>query len=126
MASSTPDAYPGMYPSIPPDASDRYRPVAADRLPCFIGRIGEGGAGGGGLRMLFWCRWKESNPRPSHYECAALPTELHRHFLRVGNWRAASLKLYQPRELLRSLASARAVKRGQQRRNAIPCNLHAD
>ena len=26
-----------------------------------------------------WCRWKESNPRPSHYECAALPTELHRH-----------------------------------------------
>ena len=28
---------------------------------------------------IVWCRWKESNPRPSHYECAALPTELHRH-----------------------------------------------
>jgi hypothetical protein len=23
-----------------------------------------------------WCRQEESNPRPSHYECAALPTEL--------------------------------------------------
>ena len=31
------------------------------------------------VQMLLWCRWKESNPRPSHYECAALPTELHRH-----------------------------------------------
>src|SRR6476619_1822418 len=29
----------------------------------------------------YWCRWKESNPRPSHYECAALPTELHRRTL---------------------------------------------
>ena len=29
-------------------------------------------------RLILWCRWKESNPRPSHYECAALPTELHR------------------------------------------------
>ena len=25
-----------------------------------------------------WCRWPESNWRPSHYECAALPTELQR------------------------------------------------
>ncbi len=25
-----------------------------------------------------WCRVKESNPRPSHYKCAALPTELTR------------------------------------------------
>ena len=24
----------------------------------------------------YWCRQEESNPRPSHYECAALPTEL--------------------------------------------------
>ncbi len=23
-----------------------------------------------------WCRIEESNPRPSHYKCAALPTEL--------------------------------------------------
>src|SRR5690625_3999738 len=23
-----------------------------------------------------WCQQEESNPRPSHYECAALPTEL--------------------------------------------------
>ena len=28
--------------------------------------------------FTFWCRWPESNWRPSHYECAALPTELHR------------------------------------------------
>ena len=28
-----------------------------------------------------WCRREESNPRPSHYKCAALPTELHRHVL---------------------------------------------
>jgi hypothetical protein len=26
-----------------------------------------------------WCRRRESNPRPAHYECAALPTELLRH-----------------------------------------------
>src|SRR5580698_7343949 len=26
-----------------------------------------------------WCRKEESNPRPSHYECAALPSELFRH-----------------------------------------------
>jgi hypothetical protein len=25
-----------------------------------------------------WCRREESNPRPSHYECAALPSELRR------------------------------------------------
>ncbi len=30
-------------------------------------------------RLVCWCRWPESNWRPSHYECAALPTELHRH-----------------------------------------------
>lgn len=28
----------------------------------------------------YWCRRRESNPRPSRYECAALPTELHRRF----------------------------------------------
>jgi hypothetical protein len=27
----------------------------------------------------FWCRWTDSNRRPTHYECVALPTELHRH-----------------------------------------------
>ena len=25
---------------------------------------------------IIWCQRKESNPRPAHYECAALPTEL--------------------------------------------------
>ena len=30
-------------------------------------------------RLIYWCRWTESNCRPSHYECAALPTELQRH-----------------------------------------------
>ena len=29
-----------------------------------------------GLFACYWCRREESNPRPSHYECAALPTEL--------------------------------------------------
>src|SRR5512140_1420057 len=28
--------------------------------------------------LYCWCRWPESNWRPSHYECAALPTELQR------------------------------------------------
>src|SRR5690606_30664577 len=32
----------------------------------------------GGPRGLVWCRKRESNPRPAHYECAALPTELFR------------------------------------------------
>src|SRR6188768_3818650 len=27
-----------------------------------------------------WCRKQESNLRPTHYECAALPTELFRHY----------------------------------------------
>ena len=30
------------------------------------------------LQGEFWCRKEESNPRPSHYECAALPSELFR------------------------------------------------
>ena len=30
-------------------------------------------------RKTGWCRIEESNPRPSHYKCAALPTELIRH-----------------------------------------------
>ena len=25
-----------------------------------------------------WCRWGDSNTRPTHYECVALPTELQR------------------------------------------------
>ena len=31
------------------------------------------------LRSIRWCRWTDSNRRPTHYECVALPTELHRH-----------------------------------------------
>ena len=30
------------------------------------------------IEELKWCRWRDSNPRPMHYECIALPTELHR------------------------------------------------
>src|ERR1700722_7978403 len=26
-----------------------------------------------------WCRGRDSNPRPTHYECVALPAELPRH-----------------------------------------------
>lgn len=29
-----------------------------------------------GLGGEGWCRKRDSNPRPTHYECAALPTEL--------------------------------------------------
>lgn len=29
-----------------------------------------------GFREMNWCPREESNPRPSHYKCAALPTEL--------------------------------------------------
>lgn len=28
---------------------------------------------------FFWCRQKESNPRPTDYKSVALPTELYRH-----------------------------------------------
>src|SRR6478735_9652840 len=28
--------------------------------------------------MLKWCRGRDSNPRPPHYECGALPAELPR------------------------------------------------
>ena len=31
-----------------------------------------------GHKYLKWCRLKDLNLRPSHYECAALPTELNR------------------------------------------------
>ena len=34
------------------------------------------------VELWKWCRRRESNPRPSRYECAALPTELHRHGVR--------------------------------------------
>src|SRR3981189_1381401 len=30
-----------------------------------------------------WCRKRDSNPRPPHYECGALPTELLRREIRV-------------------------------------------
>ena len=29
--------------------------------------------------LIVWCRKKESNPRPLHYKCTALPAELLRH-----------------------------------------------
>lgn len=39
----------------------------------------------GALRSMglwsFWCRKEDSNLRPTHYECVALPTELFRHTL---------------------------------------------
>src|SRR3546814_18125993 len=39
---------------------------------------GHGGVGTRGSRKG-WCRLRDSNTRPSHYECDALPTELRRH-----------------------------------------------
>ena len=32
---------------------------------------------------IYWCRKEESNLRPSHYEWAALPTELFRHYFQL-------------------------------------------
>ena len=29
--------------------------------------------------FFYWCRLGDSNARPTHYECVALPTELNRH-----------------------------------------------
>ena len=29
-----------------------------------------------GMEMILWCRRRDSNPRPTHYECVALPPEL--------------------------------------------------
>ena len=59
------------------------RTCARCRCPIAAGRSASSTAGTAAAanraRLLLWCRWKESNPRPSHYECAALPTELHRH-----------------------------------------------
>ena len=50
-----------------------------------------------------WCRQEESNPRPSHYECAALPTELCRLRARIiqqhsgrSNHRSAQSPAPQP------------------------------
>ena len=31
--------------------------------------------------ILWWSRWTDSNPRPADYKSAALPTELHRHWV---------------------------------------------
>ena len=35
-----------------------------------------GGEGGDSNTLKSWCRRRDSNPRPPHYECDALPTEL--------------------------------------------------
>ncbi len=33
-----------------------------------------------GGELFYWCRLGDSNARPTHYECVALPTELNRQF----------------------------------------------
>src|SRR3990167_7991275 len=56
------------------DALGRDKPIKPHNytvLLCFQDWIGQ-------LRKCSWCRRPESNWRPSHYKCAALPTELHR------------------------------------------------
>ena len=32
----------------------------------------------------FWSLWPDSNRRPAHYECAALPTEPHKQLFAAG------------------------------------------
>ena len=36
------------------------------------------------LSIFITCRWGDSNSRPMHYECIALPTEPHRHKIRIS------------------------------------------
>src|SRR5437764_13113471 len=36
-----------------------------------------------GWTICFWCRRRDSNPRPPHYECGALPAELQRRRARL-------------------------------------------
>ena len=33
------------------------------------------------IQFNWWSRWTDSNPRPADYKSAALPTELHRHWV---------------------------------------------
>ena len=42
---------------------------------CYINTIKKPPQG----RFFLWCRLVDSNYRPTHYECVALPTELNRH-----------------------------------------------
>src|SRR5579872_632821 len=64
-------------------------------------------------KLVKWCRQRESNPRPTHYECVALPTELRRHVLIIA---LPSMALHyladQPQPSHRVTASA-AVPRTQ-------------
>ena len=64
---------------------------AADRIPA---TEKERAAPRGCPDFLNWCRREESNPRPSHYECAALPTELHRLRARTITHRDPRFKRY--------------------------------
>ena len=45
-----------------------------------------------------WCRRKESNPRPTDYKSAALPTELHRRnfYGGLGRNRTADTRIFSP------------------------------
>ena len=93
--------------------------------------------------LFFWCRWKESNPRPSHYECAALPTELHRRSRKTAQVPGRFPRNHPGKPLiiadLRSIrqpaphsggldesAENRRGYRRQQRGRAVPEDLHAD
>lgn len=42
-----------------------------------LGGIGPKKGPGLARPQIFWCWRSDSNRRPTHYECAALPTELH-------------------------------------------------
>ena len=55
---------PGFWRNPPPAQKTKSRTTAA--------------LSGSRIHQVSWCRWAESNCRPSHYECAALPAELQR------------------------------------------------
>lgn len=57
-----------------------------------------------------WCRRRDLNPRPTHYECVALPAELLRHTLHASCFGADGLShTSQDAILTRSIAKARTI-----------------
>src|ERR1700724_2713068 len=57
---------------LPPASSDRT--TCPDRCELRSPRAGTRG----NRKLILWCREEDSNLRPAHYECAALPAELSR------------------------------------------------
>ena len=57
----------------------------------------------GGPGLMEWCRLRDSNTRPPHYECDALPAELRRRIKRRGGCRSLKRGRQGPAAAGRSL-----------------------